>query len=182
MSVVYSPIQLEAAAAPLSCPRSWYAVRVNPNFEKTAAVSPRAKGYIEFLPLYRAVRQWSDRKKTEDLPLFPGHIFARFNPDIRTPILATPGVVGIVAIGRMPYPVEDAELEAVRRVAREGLPAEPWPFLHQGQRIRITSGSLMGTEGLLHTIRNQSHLVLQETLLQRAVLVHIDRQSIAPVS
>src|ERR1035441_29282 len=49
----------------------WYAVRVRVKFETVASVILREKGFEEFLPLYRAKRQWSDRIKQLDLPLFP---------------------------------------------------------------------------------------------------------------
>ena len=159
----------------------WYAIRVKPNFEKTAAASLRGKGYTEFLPLYRSVRRWSDRNKITELPLFPGYIFARFDAAQRVPILATPGVLNLVGFGKTPVAVDEAELEAIRRVAHEGLTAEPWPFLTEGQRVRVMCGALKGVEGQLLAIRNQSHLVLTVSLLQRAVVVHIDRQNITPI-
>jgi len=159
----------------------WYAVRVKPNFEKTAALSLRGKGITEFLPLYRTLRRWSDRDKMTELPLFPGYLFAQFNPEIRTPVLSSPGVLGILGTGRSAIPVDAAEIDAIRNVAREGLPCEPWPFLREGQRVRVTAGGLSGVEGILLSLRNANHLVLQVSLLQRSVLVHIDRHHITPV-
>src|SRR5215475_8215550 len=49
----------------------WYAVRVRPNYEKPVAAALHGKGFQEFLPLIRSKRQWSDRVKIMDLPLFP---------------------------------------------------------------------------------------------------------------
>lgn len=159
----------------------WYTVRVKPNFEKTAALSLRGKGIPEFLPLYQTLRRWSDREKMTELPLFPGYIFAQFNPEIRTPVLSSVGVLGILGAGRTAIPVDPEELEAIRTLAREGLPCEPWPFLREGQRVRVTAGGLAGVEGLLVSLRNANHLVLQVSLLQRSVLVHLDRHQIAPI-
>lgn len=160
---------------------AWYAIRVKPNFEKTSSASLRSRGYTEFLPLYRSVRRWSDRNKITELPLFPGYIFARFDAEHRLPVLTTPGVLNLVGFGKTPVAVDEAELEAIRRVAREGLTAEPWPFLAEGQRVRVTHGALAGIEGQLLAIRNQSHLILTVSLLQRAVMVHVDRQNITPI-
>src|SRR5690242_9689932 len=69
----------------------WYAIRVKPNHEKPVAATLRGKGYQEFLPLSRTRRQWSDRVKVLDLPLFPGYVFCRLNLDDRMPLLTTPG-------------------------------------------------------------------------------------------
>ena len=51
----------------------WFALRVRPNYEKPVATALRGKGFQEFLPLVRTRRQWSDRVKMMDLPLFPGY-------------------------------------------------------------------------------------------------------------
>ncbi|MDQ6708172.1 MAG: hypothetical protein M3Z85_19625, partial [Acidobacteriota bacterium] len=83
----------------------WFALRIRSRFEKTTATILRGKGYEEFSPSYRSKRQWSDRMKEVDLPLFPGYMFCRFNPLDRFPILCTPGVVSIVGIGKIPRPV-----------------------------------------------------------------------------
>jgi hypothetical protein len=44
-----------------------------------------------------------------------------------------------------------------------------------GQRVRIEGGPLFGLEGLLVVIRKSPRLVLSVDLLQRSVLVEIDR-------
>src|SRR6202040_2303430 len=57
----------------------WFALRVRPNYEKPVAAALRGKGFQEFLPLVQSRRQWSDRVKVMDLPLFPGYLFCRLN-------------------------------------------------------------------------------------------------------
>ena len=47
------------------------------------------------------------------------------DPHRRAPILSTPGVIGIVGTTTELLPVSEEEIEAVRRVAREGMPAMP---------------------------------------------------------
>src|SRR5438105_14577000 len=94
----------------------WYALHVRTRFEKVVARSLRGKGYEEFLPLYRRVNRWSDRIKEIELPLFPGYVFCRFNPQDRLPVLTIPGVNAVVGIGKNLLPVDESELSAVRAV------------------------------------------------------------------
>lgn len=160
----------------------WFALRIRSRFEKTTSTVLRSKGFEDFSPLYRSRRNWSDRVKEIELPLFPGYLFCRFNPLDRFPVLSTPGVVSVVGIGKVPQPVEEHEIEQIQSILASGIPAQPWPFLTIGQKVRISNGSLAGLEGLLVNIKNGFRLVVSVTLLQRSVAVEIDRESVEPVS
>jgi transcription antitermination factor NusG len=142
----------------------------------------RHKGYAEFLPLYRTRRRWSDRFKEVELPLFPGYLFARFDPLHRLPILTIPGIEFIVGIGKAPVPVDDEEVQAIQTIVESGLKAEPWPFLQVGNAVRIINGPLFGVEGILLEEKKQHRLIVSVTLLQRSVSVEIDRGWVLPVS
>ena len=159
----------------------WFALRVKPRFEKPIARVVRNKGFEEFLPLYRCRRRWSDRVKDIDLPLFPGYVFCQLNPAHRLPLLTIPGALHFVGIGRIPAPIEEQEIGALRRAMESGLWAEPWPFLDVGQRVRLDDGPLTGVEGILIEVRKQHRIVVSVSLLQRSVAVVIERDWVRPV-
>ena len=104
----------------------WFAVRVKSQCEKMVSDSLRYKGYEEFLPLYWSRRNWSDRVKVLQLPLFAGYLFARFDLADRNAILTTPGVSLIVGQGRMPLSVEPTEIENIRQAMSCGQTVQPW--------------------------------------------------------
>jgi transcription antitermination factor NusG len=161
----------------------WYALQVQSRLASVASTVLRGKGYEEFLPVSCSRRRWSDRVKKIDLPLFPGYLFCKFDPQDRlVPVLTTPGVIGIVGAGRKPIPVPEEEIEAVRRVLLSGLAAQPWPFLGVGSRIYIESGPLAGIEGIVTNVDKVYRLVVSVTLLQRSVAVEIDRYWARPIS
>jgi transcription antitermination factor NusG len=160
---------------------SWYALRVKSNFEKIASTSLKGNGFEEYLPVYRTRRRWSDRVKETEAPLFPGYVFARLNPHDRLPILMTPGVVGIVGFAKQPAPVDEGEIESVRRILETGASCGPWPFIQPGQQVRIERGSLAGIEGTLMEVKSQFRLVISMTLLQRSVFVEIERDCVRPI-
>jgi transcription antitermination factor NusG len=115
-------------------------------------------------------------------PFFPGYVFCRFDVRDRMPVLNTPGVVSIIGIGKTPAPVEDAEIAALQGVVKSGCSAQPWPFLHVGQYVRIDAGPLTGLVGRLVEVKKSSRLVISVTLLQRSVAVEIDPLWAYPVS
>jgi len=131
--------------------------------------------------LYRQRKRRSGGYRNVQLPLFPGYVFCRFDARQRLPILQTPGVFRIVASAGILAPVEESEIEAVRQVADSELFAEPWPQLRTGQRVWIHDGPLRDVEGVLVEIKGRCRLVVNVTLLQRAVAVEIDRDWADPL-
>lgn len=161
---------------------AWYAIRTRSKSERWVSASLRGKGYEEFLPLYRVRRTWSDRSKELDVPLFPGYVFCRFDPNDRlVPILTTVGVVSIVGAGRMPLPVDPQEIAAIRTLLRNGNAAQPYPFLNVGDKVYLERGPFTGVEGYIVNLNKKYRLVVSITLLQRSVAVEIERDWVRPV-
>lgn len=158
----------------------WHAVRTRPRWEKIVAQGVASKGYEGFLPLYRKRSQWSDRVKQIDLPLFPGYVFVRGNYSGRPRVITTPGVIGVLSFGGVPAIITDDEMENIKAVTGSGLHAEPWPYLHEGQRVRINAGALTGTEGILIRNKSDCRVVLSVEALFRSIAVEIDRDWVTP--
>jgi transcription antitermination factor NusG len=160
----------------------WYAIHVRPRFESRISTVLRSKGYKEFLPTYRRKHRWSDRAKELALPLFPGYLFSRFDVRDRLSILKSPGVIGIVGLGKTPIPLSDHEIEAIQAIVASGLPAEPWTHLTVGSRVFIEAGPLAGLEGIVADVDKTFRLVVSVQLLQRSIGVEIERSWVRPVS
>lgn len=160
-------------------PFPWYGIRTRSNHERVAAIVLNGKGYDPYLPLYHLRRRRADAVVESEHPLFPGYVFCRFDSNKRLPILMTTGVISVVGIGREPVAIPDEEIEAVKAVLRSGLPAEPCDYLREGQRVRVTEGSLEGVEGILVKRKNQSRMVVSVTMLQRSISVEIDGDRLA---
>ena len=159
---------------------AWYALTVGPRKEKLTAQALRTRGFEDFLPLYSLRNQWSDRIRKIERPLFQGYVFCRFNPIERQAVLKTPDVVSIVGFGKTPEPVDDTEIAALQAVCESGLNAMPYPTLATGSKVRLNDGPLKGLEGVFVEDK-KTRLILSLTLLQRSVVVEIDRAWIAPL-
>ena len=159
----------------------WFALQVRTRYEKNVASFLDGKGYEWFLPTYLSRRRWSDRVKELELPLFPGYLFCRFNPQERLPILKTPGLISIVGTAKTPTAVDASEIVALRALVNSDLPRQPWPFLKVGQRVRIECGALAGLEGILLSIKGRDRIILSVTLLQRSVAAEVDSSWITPI-
>lgn len=139
------------------------------------------KGYSSYLPVHRSRRQRSDRVRQVDSPVFPGYLFCRFDPLYRLPVITTPGVRSIVGLGRVPEPIPDVEIDAIQTMLQSGSGAEPWPYVQDGERVRITQGALAGLEGILVRKKSQFRLVVSVNMLQRSVATEIDQDWVSPI-
>jgi transcription antitermination factor NusG len=138
-----------------------------------------AKGYKTFVPLYTKRHKHGPRGRDSELPLFPGYVCCRFDVHCRLPILTTPGVTQILGAGNTPIAVSETEIASLQTALRTGFPIEPFPFVQEGQRVRINRGVLAGVEGIVMSFKQNLRLVLSITLLQRSVLLEIDRNQVS---
>jgi transcription antitermination factor NusG len=159
----------------------WYALKVRTNGESKPQDSLIAKGFETFLPTYVEMRRYSDRLKKVSAALFPGYLFCRLDAEHRLPILCTFGVESIVGVGGEPRPIEEEEIEAIRRVIHSDAAAVPWPYLKKGDRVKVQIGSLAGVEGTLIKTRGVSRLVISIHFLQRSISFEIDREWVRPL-
>ncbi len=157
----------------------WFALITKPCHESAAVELLRKKRIDALVPLYTAIRQWSDRKKQIRLPVFPCYVFSCFDYQCRAAILRTPGIRSVVAFGGIPAPLSEDEIASLRIMIESDLPLEPWPFLKKGDRVRVTSGPLKGCSGIL--VRGEKwRVVVGIEMLQRSVSVEVPRDSIRP--
>lgn len=152
---------------------AWYALYTRHQHEKSVAASLTARDVEVFLPLYEETRNWSDRRKKINVPLFPGYVFVHSNLERRTEILMTAGVHDFVSFDHRPAPIPLPEMENLRYVARMAR-VIPHPFLRCGDWVRVKSGPFQGIEGFLLRRKSQARLVLSVELLQQSAAIEID--------
>jgi transcription antitermination factor NusG len=157
-------------------PTSWYAIHTYPRHEKRVATELSHKAVETFLPLVSKMRQWSDRRKLVELPLFPCYTFVRIAPtsEARVRVLSTSGVIGLVGAAKEGSPIPDSQIEDVRTLLSSKIPSDPYPFLKVGQRVRICGGSLDGLEGILVRRNGSRRLVISIESIERSLSICIE--------
>jgi transcription antitermination factor NusG len=153
---------------------AWYALQVWSRKESAVLAHLEGLGYECFLPTYKSRRQWSDRVKEREQPLFPGYLFSRFDFQNRRSLVMAPGVIQIVGNGKTPLPVAPDEMERLQIAVASDSARQPWPYIAVGERVRVNHGSLRGLEGILINIKGSHRVVLSVSLLQRSVAIEVD--------
>ena len=160
----------------------WFAAYTAPRHEKHVSQQMRRRGIQNFLPLYKSVRRWKDRRKELELPIFPGYLFVRIAPRERLNVLQSPGVVHLVSFQGRPAPLPDAEIEILQRQLSQNAGFQPHPFLTVGRRVRVHSGPLAGVEGILVRRKDKCRVVVSIELIRQSVAMEIDQFDVEPAS
>lgn len=140
------------------------------------------RGIEQLLPTITRTSQWKDRKKQIEWPLFPGYCFARFSAGQRLIVLQTPGVIEIVGGGSRPEPIEEEEMEALRRMLSSRKHYDPYPYLNEGMPVEVIRGPLQGVKGKLVRKATHCRLVISINLIRQAASVEIDSEDVSPIS
>ena len=157
-------------------PGHWYAVYTKSNYEKKVAAQLIPRGIPNYLPVWKEVHSWTDRRKIVEVPLFRGYVFARF-ADLggnRLAILQTPGVARIVGTCGGIEPIPDAEIAAIQQLLTSGLKCAPHPFLRDGDWVRVAKGPLQGLEGLFLRQKGPTRLLISVSLISQSVAAEIE--------
>ena len=161
----------------------WFALHTRSRHEKVVAQEIRDRQLDVFLPLVREIRQWSDRRKVVESPLFSCYVFVRMVPrnEERLKVLQVDGVLRFVGTHGIGHPIPNEQIHAVRTLVDEHLPLCSHPFLKIGQRVRVRSGALAGVEGILVSRSGEQALVISLDAIQRSLSVRIEGYQVEPL-
>ena len=152
----------------------WYALYTKSRHEKKVDFQLQEKGIESYLPLRQVWRQWSDRRKLIDEPLFRCYVFIHVDERGRLSALQTYGAVRVVSFNGRPAVVRDEEIENIKRILREYPAAEACEPFHVGDRVEIVRGPLTGIQGVLEQIRGAHRLVVAIESIRQAVRFEVD--------
>jgi transcription antitermination factor NusG len=139
--------------------KHWYALYTKPRWEKKVSGLLTEKRIENYLPLQKVLKQWSDRKKWIQEPLFRSYIFVNITAEQHLPALQTAGVVRFVAFERKAVVIPPVQIEAIKTYVQTGedLIVET-PDVKTGDRVVVIRGTLKGLEGKLVQISNKKRL------------------------
>ncbi len=145
---------------------SWFVFHTKPRNEKKVANRLESKGFEVYLPLQKMLRQWSDRKKKVEEPLYKSYVFLNGTETERQEAIQTPGIVRSLFDNGQPAIVRDEEIQAIRTFLGE-LENYPEATINQfniGDSIDIKSGALKGLQGKYVDRHGDDLFLLVETM------------------
>lgn len=120
---------------------------------------------INYCPLNKVHRQWSDRKKVILEPLFKSYVFVQIAPNQQLAVRQTEGVINFLYWLGRPALIKDKEIEVIKRFMNDHDNVQLRKIsvsLHD--KVRITNGPLMMREGNVLEIKHKTVKILLPSL------------------
>lgn len=155
--------------------KQWYVIYTKPRNEKKVALELLKKGIEAYCPVKTEIRQWTDRKKKIESPLFNSYCFVYIEETQRQQVLEVFGVSRFIYWLGKPAVVKDKEIDEIKRWLND--------FSHEkihtdifevNDKVVITSGTLMNQEGIILSQRGNQLVLHLESIGYRMCISMAD--------
>jgi transcription antitermination factor NusG len=145
--------------------KKWYALYTLPRWEKKVARKLDEKGFTVYCPLNRVLRQWSDRKKKIQEPLFKGYVFVQVEEHEKWDVKSVHGIVNYVYWNGKPGVIRDEEIVTIKRFLNHFTEVQVEEYkLDVESKVRIKGGVLMNYEGTIIEVAGNRAFVRIESM------------------
>lgn len=162
--------------------KNWYAIYVRSKAEKKVASELSRFGIEHYLPLQKVLKQWSDRKKWVEEPLFRSYVFVRITKGEYYKVLQTFGVIKYITFEGKAVAIPDQQIEAIRYYLDEKAPENPESIAwEKGQKVEVISGNMAGLAGTLVDFRGKHWLMVEIEAIGHSLNLQIQKNKLRPI-
>jgi transcription antitermination factor NusG len=150
----------------------WFVLYIFSRKEKKIHEYLTKKGIESFLPLLKVKKQWSDRKKWIEEPLFKSYLFVKGSVEVVEECLKVPGVLYLVKFNDGPAILSDKDVENIRVAISqpEYLQVSNDYFL-PGEKVTVNEGPFKGLFGHIERLAGKTKIIISlEAIGQSLVL------------
>lgn len=156
--------------------KQWIALYTRHKWEKKVHQLLLHQGIKSYCPLVKTKKQWADRKKIVELPLFSSYVFAQVDPLEQYRVQQTAGVVSIVYHCGKPAYITANEIERIKgllTVDDRDLEVISFDQIGIGDKIKVREGILSDWQGEVITVKGKSVVMVLEQF-NCALLAKVD--------
>ena len=160
-------------------PKNWFVFYTKSRQEKKVLSLLSRRGFEVFLPMQKVMRQWSDRKKKVEVPLFNSYIFVFVEEHRISEVLQLPGVSWNIRHNGKPAVLHQQELETIQRFLLTGLLIETGADIDHvavGDRVKVIDGPLKGAVGTLTNFQNKERFQMHLASIGQTLSVDVDKK------
>lgn len=145
--------------------KNWYVVYTKPKWEKKVAEKLNEIGIECYCPLIIQIKQWTDRKKKVEVPLFNSYVFVQLEDTDRNSVFQISGVVRYLFWLGKPAIVRDEEINIIKTsLAAPNLSDVSVTSIQVGDRIKLESGAFSNQDAIVQEISNTYYTLVLESL------------------
>jgi len=153
----------------------WHVLYTAPRAEKKVNVQLMQLGVETYLPMQFVIRQWADRKKRIEVPLFSSYLFVRYEERDYFPIVQTRGVVRFVFHCGKPAVIRNEEIERIRTFLDRTSGYRTW--LEPEMSVEVINGPFCGSVGQIERV-GRHKLRLRISALGLIVFAELEKESV----
>ncbi len=149
--------------------KKWFVLYSKPRWEKKVDASLIRKGIESWCPLNKVQKQWSDRKKIIEEPLFKSYVFVKIDEAERVEVLMTPGVLNFIHYLGKPAVIRDEDIETIRHYLMDSeakIEVISLDAFQQNSRVKVSRGVFLDAEGTVLRSNKKKAYVQLESLGQ----------------
>lgn len=164
--------------------KKWYALYTKPRWEKKVNIVLNNKGIECWCPVKKTEKQWSDRKKIIDEPLFTSYVFVNIDDTERTKVLMTDGILNFVYHVGKPAVIRNEEIELIKKYLAETqatVSIQSLGSLDENTRIKVNHGIFMDSTGTVLKGGKKKIFVKLESLDQ-VMIVEFPIEYLSPLN
>ncbi len=144
---------------------NWYVVYTKPKWEKKVAEKLTQIGIECYCPIITQVKQWSDRKKKIEVPLFNSYVFVQLKEGDRNSVFQIAGVVRYLFWLGKPAIVRDEEIKSIKDSLKASNIVEvSVSSIQVGDRIKLESGAFSNQSAIVQEVSNTHYILVLESL------------------
>lgn len=165
-----------------SSDKKWYAIYVRSRSEKKVITELELAEIDAYLPLITRIKQWSDRRKKVEEPLFRSYVFVHVCEQELFKTNSVFGVVKFISFEGKPVVIPDQQILAIKKYLEEVDDTYTGDFSEftEGQTVRIKQGQMEGLIGRLVSIRNKNRLLIHIEAVGKTIAINISRSAVEP--
>ena len=156
--------------------RKWFAIYTKSRTEKKTYQRLIDAGITTYLPLVKTLKQWSDRKKWVEEPLFRSYIFVHISKAEYLKVLNAPGIVRFITFEGKAVPIPDLQIEAIKQfVNSEEIIDESSVDFKIGNKVEIIRGQLFGLTGNLVDFHGKQKVRIEIESIGHSIILTIPK-------
>ncbi|MEC5166408.1 transcriptional antiterminator RfaH [Flavobacterium sp. PL11] len=144
---------------------NWYVVYTKPKWEKKVAEQLAKIGVECYCPLITQIRQWTDRKKKVEVPLFNSYVFVQLEPAQRSSVFECSGAIRYLFWLGQPAIVRDEEISVIKKWLNAPESGECMIETYKiGDAIQLESGPFCDQKAIVQEVNNTHYVLVLESL------------------
>ena len=144
---------------------NWYVIYTKPKWEKKVAERLTEMGIDCYCPLIIKIKQWSDRKKKIEIPLFNSYVFVQLPDSERNSVFEIAGVVRYLFWLGKPAIVRDEEINSIKTSLKApNISDISVTSIQVGDHIKIETGAFTNQDAIVQEVSNTHYILVLESL------------------